>query len=50
MFMILLILYLILNFEPNFVPVYINLHELLASMADFKVFRKDFSVFSPTLP
>ena len=39
-----------LNFEDNFVPVLIILHVLIAGMTDFKVFRKDFSVVSPTLP
>ena len=38
-----------LNFEDNFVPVLIIFHMLIAGMTDFRVFRKDFSVVSPTL-
>ena len=39
-----------LNFEANFVPLEIMLNVLFAGMTDFEVFRKDFSVVSPTLP
>ena len=47
---VLLILSLMSNFEANFVPVLITLYVSFAGMTDFKVFRKDFSFVSPTLP
>ena len=37
-----------LNFQASVVPVKIILYVLFAGMTDFRVFRKDFSLVSPT--